>query len=114
VEHDRAGHDAGVRRRVSEHAEQEARVAATGRGTDPDGEVAPAGEVHVWWRGQDETACGLHLARAQLVRFPAVLWQDVQPASGGTAELVTRVCPRCVAALAAGRVRAQRRPAARP
>jgi hypothetical protein len=85
--------------RISEQAKRDAAVASSGEGEDPDGGRLPAGEVHGWWRGQDETTCGVQLARAELVRFPALRWGDVQPASGGSADLVRRVCRRCAAAL---------------
>jgi len=64
-----------------------------------DGERLPAGEVHGWWHGQNETACGLALSRSQLVRFGALRWRDVQPDSGGSADLVTEVCGRCASVL---------------
>ena len=86
-------------RRISEAAKRSASVAATGTGQDPDGAPLPSGEVHGWWAGQDETVCGLSLRRSQLVRFSALLWPDVQPASGGEADLVRLVCPRCASAL---------------
>ena len=89
-----------VARRISEAAKGSAAVAATGSGLDPDGGRLPAGEVHGWWHGQDETACGLALSKSQLVRFGGLRWADVQPESGGAADLVQVVCPRCTAALA--------------
>ena len=55
--------------------------------------------MHGWWQGQGETVCGLALSRSQLVRFSALGWADVQPASGGHADLVQLVCPRCAQAL---------------
>ncbi|MCW2607059.1 MAG: hypothetical protein JWO60_1752 [Frankiales bacterium] len=64
-----------------------------------DGERLPAGEVHGWWHGHNETVCGLALSRSALVRFGALLWADVQPASGGAADLVQSVCERCTAVL---------------
>lgn len=88
-----------MRRSISEAAKRSAAVAASGEGTDPDGGRLPAGEVHGWWLGQNETACGLALSRSRLVRFPALRWKDVQPASGGAADLVQLVCSRCAAAL---------------
>ena len=86
-------------RRISEAAKRSASVAATGTGQDPDGGALPAGEVHGWWAGQNETVCGLSLHRSRLVRFSALLWPDVQPESGGEADLVRLVCPRCASAL---------------
>ena len=85
-------------RAASEHAKRDAAVAAT-RAGELDGERLPAGEVHGWWHGQTETACGLALSRSQLVRFGALRWRDVQPDSGGSADLVTEVCGRCASVL---------------
>ena len=73
-------------------------VAASGEWVDPDGTRLPAGEVHSWAPGRNSTACGLQLSRSSLRRFPHVGWRDVQPASGGSADEVDRVCPRCAAA----------------
>jgi hypothetical protein len=73
-------------------------VAATGEWTDPDGARVPAGEVHAWEPGTNQTRCGLSLHRSRLTRFSHVRWEDVQPESGGSADAVQRVCPRCAAA----------------
>ncbi|WP_235564582.1 hypothetical protein [Modestobacter sp. Leaf380] len=74
-------------------------VAATGQWRDPDDGVRyPAGEVHAWERGRNETRCGLSLSRSRLTRFPHVSWSDVQPSSGRHAEEVQLVCRRCQAA----------------
>jgi len=75
-----------------------ARVAASSTWTDPDGVRRPAGEVHAWEPGTNQTRCGLALSRSQLIRFPHVSWADVQPATGAHADRVGRVCPRCGAA----------------
>jgi hypothetical protein len=82
-------------------------VAASGEWVDPDGIRMPAGEVHAWEPGRNQTLCGLPLARAQLRRFPHVSWADVQPETGRDADEVRRVCPRCAAAT--GRRRDERR-----
>ncbi|MEU9591519.1 hypothetical protein AB0D84_17595 [Streptomyces sp. NPDC048193] len=85
-------------------------VAASGRWWDAeDNRWLPAGEVHAWEQGMNQTVCGLSLHRSQLSRFPAVGWADVLPESGGAADAVRRVCPRC--ASAAGRRGADARPA---
>jgi hypothetical protein len=76
-----------------------AAVAATGSWTDPDGVRRPAGEVHAWHPGRNETVCGLSLHRSRLDRFPHVGWADVQPASGRHADEVQEVCRRCRAAM---------------
>ncbi len=73
-------------------------VAATGDWTDDDGVRHPAGEVHGWTPGQNSTVCGLQLSRSGLLRFAGVAWRDVQPESGGRADAVAAVCPRCAAA----------------
>ncbi|OWA22951.1 hypothetical protein B9W64_02335 [Streptomyces sp. CS159] len=85
-------------------------VAASGRRWDEDdGRWLPAGEVHAWEQGRNETVCGLSLHRSRLSRFAGVTWTDVLPESGGAADAVRRVCPRCAAA--AGRRGADSRPA---
>jgi hypothetical protein len=76
-----------------------AAVAASGQWTDPDGIRRPAGEVHGWEPGRNETVCGLALSRSQLIRFPHTSWADVQPASGRHADEVAEVCRRCRAGL---------------
>ncbi|MFJ7768405.1 hypothetical protein ACIQ1J_08340 [Streptomyces sp. NPDC097107] len=74
-------------------------VAASGRRWDPeDGRWLPSGEVHAWEQGMNQTVCGLSLNRSQLSRFSAIPWTDVLPESGGAADAVRRVCPRCAAA----------------
>jgi hypothetical protein len=79
-------------------------VAAADRWTDPDDGIGyPAGEVHGWVPGHNETVCGLSLSRSRLTRFPHVSWADVQPASGRHAEGVVTVCRRCAAGLGARR-----------
>jgi hypothetical protein len=81
-------------------------VAASSEWVDPDGVRRPAGEVHAWVPGTNQTVCGLALSRSRLSRYPHVEWADAQPESGGHADAVRRVCPRCAAA-------ARPRPAAR-
>jgi hypothetical protein len=73
-------------------------VAASSQWRDEDGIRVPAGEVHAWRPGQNQTVCGLPLSRSQLLRFPHVRWADVMPETGGSADRVARVCPRCAAA----------------
>jgi hypothetical protein len=76
-----------------------ASVAATGQWRDPDGFRLPAGEVHAWLPGRNQTLCGLSTDKSGLGRFPNVDWADVQPATGRDADRVAEVCPRCAAAL---------------
>src|SRR4051794_26158365 len=81
-----------------------AAVAAGDRCVDPDDGIRyPAGEVHAWQQGRNETVCGLALSRSGLQRFPHVSWADAQPESGGHAEGVQAVGRRCRAALGARR-----------
>lgn len=56
----------------------------------------------------NETVCGLSLSRSRPARFPHVAWPDAFPGSGGAADRVQRVCPRC--ASAAGRRGSDARP----
>lgn len=74
-------------------------VAATDDWLDPDTTRLPAGEVHGWLRGQNSTVCGLSLHRSRLRTFGEVEWSDVQPESGGMADQVQAVCPRCAAGI---------------
>ncbi|MDG9705485.1 hypothetical protein [Streptomyces sp. DH37] len=84
-------------------------VAASGQWTDEEDNVRlPAGEVHAWEQGMNQTVCGLSLSRSRLGRFPHVTWTDVIPESGGAADRVQRLCPRC--ASVAGRRGADARP----
>lgn len=78
---------------------ERAAVAASGTWTDPDGFRTPAGEVHAWLPGTNQTLCGLSTKRSQLDVFSHVDWRDVQPATGRDADRVTEVCPRCAAAM---------------
>jgi len=84
-------------------------VAASGQWTDEeDGVRLPSGEVHAWEQGLNQTVCGLSLNRSRLGRFPHVMWTDILPESGGAADRVRRVCPRC--ASVAGRRGTDARP----
>lgn len=78
---------------------RQAAVAASGTWTDPDGVRMPDGEVHAWTPGTNQTMCGIQLSRARLNRFPHVPWKEILPESGGAADQVRRVCPRCAAAM---------------
>ncbi|MFC3350351.1 hypothetical protein ACFOOM_23600 [Streptomyces echinoruber] len=80
-------------RRSRRHA-----VAASGEWWDEeDGRRLPAGEVHAWEPGTNQTVCGLSLHRSRLTRLAGVEWRDVLPESGGAADAVRRVCPCCAA-----------------
>lgn len=79
---------------------RDAAVAASGSWRDPDDRYrSPAGTVHAWLRGTNQTLCGLPLSRAGLMRFPHISWADVQPATGRDADRVAEVCPRCAAGM---------------
>lgn len=81
---------------VSPHS---AAVAASSQWIDASGVRRPAGEVHAWHRGRNETVCGLSLSRSLLRRFPHVPF-DFQPTDVLTAQdPIGRICPRCSAAL---------------
>lgn len=58
----------------------------------------PAGDVHAWLPGTNQTLCGLALSKSRLHRFAHVAFGDVLPESGGSADAVGHLCPRCVAA----------------
>ena len=72
-------------------------VAATATWIDPDGIRAPAGEVHAWLPGTNQTVCGLQIGKQGLRRLPHIEWVDAQPATGRDADRVTSVCRRCAA-----------------
>ena len=76
-----------------------AAVAATASWTDPDGVRMPAGHVHAWIWGTNQTLCGLSIHKSQLTRFSHVEWTEAQPATGRDADRVSEVCPRCAAAM---------------
>ncbi|WP_432058420.1 hypothetical protein [Streptomyces sp. bgisy022] len=85
-------------------------VAASGQWTDEEEgrRRLPAGEVHAWQPGRNETVCGLSLSRSRLTRLAHVAWPDTFPESGGAADRVRRQCPRC--ASVAGRRGGDARP----
>src|SRR3954463_13711757 len=57
-----------------------AAVAAADQWVDPDDGIRyPAGEMHAWERGRNETVCGLSLSRSRLTRFPHAGWGDPPP-----------------------------------
>jgi hypothetical protein len=80
-------------------------VAASDEVLDEDGIRRPAGEVHAWAPGTNQSVCGLALSRSQLRRFPHVSWSEVYAVTGGYADGVQRVCPRCAAAVGGRDVR---------
>ncbi len=84
-------------------APKDAAVAASDSWVDPDGFRAPAGLVHAWVRGTNQTVCGVQIGRARLYRFSHVQWVDAQPATGRDADEVREVCRKCAAGMGARR-----------
>ena len=84
-------------------APRDAAVAASSEWKDPAGFRSPAGSVHAWLQGTNQTLCGLQLSRSRFLRFPHVQWVDVQPATGRDADRVAEVCPRCASGMGARR-----------
>ncbi|MCW2638522.1 MAG: hypothetical protein JWP76_828 [Dactylosporangium sp.] len=82
-------------------------VASSGEWTDDDGVRQPAGEVHGWIPGTNQTVCGLALSRSRLRRFPHVRWEYVATDVLTGTDQVGWICPRCTAA--AGGPRPDRR-----
>ena len=68
---------------------------------DDDGIRRPGGDVNAWMVCSNQSVCGLALSRSQLRRFPHVSWSEVYAVTGGYAEGVQRVCPRCAAGVGA-------------
>jgi hypothetical protein len=76
-----------------------AAVAASGEWVGPDDHVRlPAGDVHAWLPGTNQTVCGLALSRSCLRGFAHVPFAQVLPESGGAADAVRHLCPKCLAA----------------
>jgi hypothetical protein len=75
-----------------------AAVAASGEWTDPTGVRQPAGEVHAWRPGQNQTVCALALSRSSLRRFPHVPFDFAATDVLTEQDQIGRICPRCVAA----------------
>jgi hypothetical protein len=79
---------------------KDAAVAASGTRSDPEDRYrVPAGTVHAWVPGTNQTVCGVPLSRATLSRFPHIQWADAQPATGRDADFVQEVCRRCAAGM---------------
>jgi hypothetical protein len=104
-----------------------AAVAASSEWRGDDGIRQPAGDLHAWQPGTNQTLCGLALSRSRLLRFPHVPWgrlaapDAAPPAAPGAAPgaapdadagdgagPVGEACRRCRAAT--GHVRQGRRP----
>ena len=72
-----------------------AAVAASSQEKDEDGVRQPAGDVHAWEPGTNQTLCGLALSRSRLTTFPHVPFSRV---AGASRERPVHLCPRCSAA----------------
>jgi hypothetical protein len=91
-----------------------AATAASSTAWGTDGVRIPAGEVHAWLSGQNQTVCGLALSRTRLIRFPHVPF-DFRASDVLTAEDdIGYLCPRCVAATTRRDERGWRRVSPRP
>jgi hypothetical protein len=73
-------------------------VAASSAWTDETGVRQPAGEVHAWLPGTNQTACGLALSRTRLSGFPHVPFDFRSSDVVTPADEVRYICPRCAAA----------------
>jgi hypothetical protein len=91
-----------------------AAVAASSETTGADGVRMPAGEVHAWSPGTNQTVCGLPLSRSRLRRFPHVRFDFRATDVLTDQDEVGYICPRCVAATTARDARTWRRVAPRP
>jgi hypothetical protein len=80
-------------------------VAASSAYVDDEGVRQPAGDVHAWRPGQNQTVCGVPLSRARLDRFPHVPWADAVWVGQTGAGPVLALCRRCSAAMSPRRGR---------
>lgn len=91
-----------------------ASVAASSQFIGDDGIRQPAGEVHAWTPGMNQTLCGLALSRSRLKPFPHVKFDFRATDVITTEDEVGYICPRCVAATSRRGERAWTRTAPRP
>jgi hypothetical protein len=91
-----------------------AATAASSQAAGPDGVRVPAGEVHAWLPGTNQTVCGLALNRTRLLRFPHVPFDFRATDVLTTEDEVGYICPRCVAATTRRDARRWRRVSPRP
>jgi hypothetical protein len=91
-----------------------AATAASSRAYGPDGVRVPAGEVHAWLPGTNQTVCGLALSRTRLLRFPHVPFDFRATDVLTDQDEIGYLCPRCVAATAGRGERAWKRVSPRP
>jgi hypothetical protein len=91
-----------------------AATAASSQASGPDGVRVPAGEVHAWLPGTNQTVCGLALSRTRLVRFPHVPFDFRATDVLTDRDEIGWICPRCVAATTRRDERGWRRVSPRP
>jgi hypothetical protein len=77
-----------------------AATAASSEVIGTDGVRAPAGEVHAWLPGTNQTVCGLALSRTRLSRFPHVPFDFRATDTLTGDDVIGHICPRCVASTA--------------
>lgn len=77
---------------------QAAAVAASSTWIDTSGIRQPAGEVHAWLPGTNQTLCGLALSRSRLRSFAHVPFSYTGTDVTLPSDEVRHVCPRCTAA----------------
>jgi hypothetical protein len=75
-----------------------AATAASSEVPGADGTRAPAGELHAWLPGTNQTLCGLALSRSRLIRFPHQRFDFRATDVTAAGEEIGYVCPHCVAA----------------
>jgi hypothetical protein len=80
-----------------------ASVAASSEWIGDDGVRQPAGEVHAWVPGGNQTVCGLQLSRSRLRRFAHVRFDFRATDVVTGTDQVRYICDRCVAAAGQGR-----------
>ncbi|MDI6104159.1 hypothetical protein QLQ12_36765 [Actinoplanes sp. NEAU-A12] len=75
-----------------------AAIAASSEVPGPDGARAPAGELHAWLPGTNQTLCGLALSRTRLMRFPHERFDFRASDTTAPGDDIGYICPRCLAA----------------
>lgn len=77
---------------------QAASVAASSGWIDDQGVRQPAGEVHAWLPGTNQTLCGLAMSRSRLRGFAHVPFEYAATDVALPTDEVRHICPRCTAA----------------
>ena len=73
-------------------------VAASGEVRGPEGVREPAGALHAWIPGTNQTLCGVPLHRAGLRRFSHETWEYHSTDVLTPADRIGWLCPDCLAA----------------